>query len=125
MDEKQLFCDHPNITNAGICTSCGVDITSQEFIDSLPEAPEDLSYLGDLMGIIRLAQETAHEYLKRSKYAEPKFRWVGTQLIRSCPEGVWADVLEPSFLVAKTLGYRADYERWAVVCKEYAENISS
>ena len=124
MNDKQLSCDHVNITDDGICMLCGVDITSQEFVDSLPEAPEDLSYLGDLMGIIQLAQETAREYVKRCSTELPKFRWVGTQLIRTSPDEIWENVLPPTFVVAKCLGYRGNYGRWMDVCKEYAEHIN-
>jgi hypothetical protein len=106
------MCDHDNIADNGICMSCGVDINSQEFLDSLPPAPEDLSYLGDLMGIIRIAQTTAQEYTRRL-VTEPQ------------PELVWAEILPPSFIVAKVLGYRGDYQRWGEVCKEYTEHIDN
>lgn len=126
MEDKQLICDHLDITDTGNCKICGIDITNQEFIDSLPEAPENLNYLGDLMGIIQLAQATAREYARRnSVITNPKFRWVGTQLMRTSSEALWADVLQPSFIVAKVLGYRGDCERWTEVCKEYYIGLSS
>lgn len=114
------MCEHSEITDAGVCTSCSVDVTSQEFVDSLPEAPENLRYLGDLLGLIQLAQVTAQEYMRRSTETKPQFRLVGAQLVRTSPDSIWVDVLQPSFPVAKALGYRGDCERWAEICKEYA-----
>lgn len=122
MENKPPFCNHSDITDMGICKSCGVDVTSKEFIDSLPE---DSNYLGDLMGIIQLAQATAKEYLKRSTDSKPKFFWVGTQLMRITSEMIWDDILKPSFIVAKELGYRGDHDRWASVCKDYIEIINN
>lgn len=86
-------CEHAELSDAGICQTCGVDITSQEFVDSLPEPPESLDYLGDMMGLIHLAQVVAWE-------------------------------IQKSFIIAKALGYRGDYERWLCVCQEYAEHKS-
>jgi len=57
-------CEHDEISDAGICKFCGMDITSQEFLDTLPLVPLD-SQLGDIPGIIRVAQETAEEFLRR------------------------------------------------------------
>lgn len=124
-------CQHLDITDQGICKACGVDITSQEFLDSLPEAPPD-SELGDICGLVRLAQETAEEFVRRQadirdphNPAQPKIRWVGTQMVRVPRETIWTEILRPSFARAKKLGYRSDYERWQDICMEYVHSIKS
>ena len=118
-------CEHAELSDAGICQTCGVDITSQEFLDSLPEAPPD-SQLGDTMGIIRVAMATAQEYIDRvqavrdpNSPGQPKMRWVGTQLVRPPRESIWLEVLRPAFTRAKELGYRGDFERWDSVIVDY------
>jgi hypothetical protein len=117
---ENMECKHIDITDEGICKSCGIDFASQEFVDSLPEAPESLDYLGDLMGIIKLAEATAKEYATKYTKAKPKFRWIGVQLVRTSD---WTEVLESSFVTAKKLGYRGDIERWGDICKGYASSL--
>ena len=109
-----MSCEHLDFNDEGVC-SCGMDVTSQEYINSLPEVPE--TNLGDLMGIIRLAQDTATLYHERCN----TLQWVGAQIIRPPSEVVWSSLLEESFFAAKSFGYRGDYQRWSEICKEYAE----
>jgi hypothetical protein len=129
--KNMLDCGHDEITDEGICKACGVDITSQEFMDSLPEPPPD-SQLGDIPGIIKVAQETAEEFLRRQAEcrdphnpSQPKFRWVGTQLIRPPRETIWMDVVRPSYAIVKQLGYRGTLQRWDEICMEYVVLVKS
>lgn len=126
-------CEHDEISDAGICKSCGTDITSQEFLDTLPEVSPDFQ-LGDIMGIIKLAQATAREFLDRVETdrdphnpSQPKLklRWMGNQLMRPPRETVWMEVLQPTFDLAKGLGYRGNMERWESVCMEYVSFLLS
>ena len=113
-------CEHDEISDAGICKFCGMDITSQEFLDTLP-LPLD-SQLGDIVGIIKVAQATAEEILSYRDPHNPalnKISWAGAQLVRTPDAAVWKEVLPPSYAIAKTLGYRGTYERWVEVCKDY------
>ena len=112
MEIREPICIHMELTEDGICGSCGVDITSQEFLDSLPEVPDNLN-LGDIVGIARLAQATAEEYVTR----ESEGRNLGVKY------DLW--ILEPSYQAAKQLGYRGTYSRWTAICKDYVEFIKS
>jgi|ERR1700739_357731 len=111
-------CLHLDITDEGMCLVCGVNITSDEYINSLPEVPPG-SLVGDLMGMIQLAQATA-EQLAIAR----RIRWVGTLMIRVPEEALWKEILPASFTTAKQLGYRGDFERWSIICKEYLEKIN-
>jgi hypothetical protein len=120
-----LECEHEEITDEGICKTCGVDITSQAFLDSLPEPPPD-SQLGDIMGIIRVATTTAEEFLVHLEDCrnplcpnQPKLRWMGTQLVRPSRGEVWSEVVKPAYTLAQELGYRGAFERWNEICLEY------
>ena len=121
-------CTHEEITDEGICVACGVDITSEDFLDSLPEPPAG-SNLGDIPGIIKVAQDTADEFVRRVAECrdplkpEPKLRWVGTQLLRPTREMIWLEVIRPAYAIAKKLGYRGTFERWDEICLEYVLSI--
>ena len=78
------------------------------------------------MGIIHLATQTAEEYTKLIKNnadpkhpEKPRLRLVAGVLIRLPDTAFWSTVLLPSFLTARTLGYRGDYERWKTICKKF------
>jgi len=124
MTEEQNLCEHSDFTDEGICLVCGIDIGSEEFINSLPELPEGMGAIPEdnLMGIIQLAQATAEEILSYRDPHNPalnKISWAGAQLVRIPDAAVWKEVLPPSYAIAKTLGYRGTYERWVEVCKDY------
>jgi hypothetical protein len=128
VDEK---CLHLDVTNDGICTSCGINIGSEEFFNSLPDAPAE-PQLGDLMGIIRLAEATVTRYFEHKKDMsdpthpdQPRLRIIGKTIIRVPDSVVWKEVVKPAFAKAVKLGYKGTYSRWNEICREYLELKSS
>jgi hypothetical protein len=112
--EDFASCLHLDLTDEGVCKLCGTDITTEEFVESLPEVPGGTANLGDIMGIVKLARATAEGYLGTT----PKFRWAGTQLIRSPDKMRWTEACNATFPIAQTLGYRGDNDRWVEVCRD-------
>jgi hypothetical protein len=115
-------CPHLYITDEGVCTLCGVDTTSQEFLDSLPEAPNPDASLGDIVGIVSLIETVVDAYLEVKDPHNPnlpKLRFVGNQIMR-IPDGIsWTGVCQSAYSSAKTLGYRGTSERWEELCTEF------
>lgn len=126
MNEEQRLCEHLGITDEGICLACGVNISSDEFLDSLPDIPKGV-LTDDLVGIVQLAQATAEEILSYRDPHNPslnKISWVGTQLMRVPEAAVMKEVLPPSYIIAKEIGYRGTYQHWCEFCREAVENHS-
>lgn len=126
MNDEQKLCEHLDITDDGICSACGINIGSDEFLNSLPEIPKG-ALTDDLMGIIQLAQATAEEIISHRDPHNPslnKIGWVGTQLMRMPEAAVMKEVLPPSYIMAKEIGYLGTYRRWCEFCMEAVENYS-
>jgi hypothetical protein len=122
----QFECLHLEITDEGICTTCSIDITSDEFIDSLPEALFTKS-LGDLLGILTLTKATVELYHSyRADNRDPnnpslfKLRQVGNQIVRIPDSILWAEIVQPAYVAAQRIGYLGSYERWDAICKEFS-----
>ena len=91
----------------------GRNIDDPDFFPKI-EVPKNL--LGDILAVCELVSAVNKEFNSK------KFKWVGTQLIRVPDAIIWEEILKPSFLAAKEIGYRGDFERWCEICKEYVNN---
>jgi hypothetical protein len=130
MDSPTTACPHFDITDEGICIECSIDISSDEFLDSLPEAPATET-LGDLMGILRLARATAELFIEqREGNRDPtnpalfKLRTVGVHIMRLPDSVFWTGILQPSYVTAKALGYRSSFDCWSTICKDYLDELN-
>lgn len=93
-----------------LCADCGKHI-------DLPDVPAP--NLGDIPGIIRLVQATAKTYAQLIQENTdpknprlPRLQLIGGQLIRIPHKMLYKNMLAPSYLAAKALGYRGTFERW-------------
>ena len=99
------------------CVDCGKRI-------DLPEAPASLN-LGDIPGIVRLLDATASTYLRLVEAntdprnpALPRLQMAGGMLVRVPHRSLLRKILKPSYVAAKTLGYRGTFERWGEMVEE-------
>jgi hypothetical protein len=121
-------CLHLEVTDEGLCTLCGTDITTQEFADSLPECPaSSKTDAADIIKIVTLAKATAEEYIVSQDPNNPqlpKLRWIGTQMVRLPGRVLWLEYVATSFAQAKQLGYKGNTVRWAEILKEFVDIIT-
>ncbi len=75
--------------------------------------------LGNLTGIVNLIEETAKSHARLitentdpKNPTQPRLRLVGGLLMRVPHKMLYKDLLGPSFIQAKALGYRGTFERW-------------
>jgi hypothetical protein len=124
---NEQACLHLEVTDEGVCIECGVDITSQEFADSLPEVPEaSKAAMGSIVKIITLAKTTAEDYIVSQDPVNPqlpKLRWIGTQMVRLPGTTLWMDYVNKSYAEAKRVGYKGTVVRWAEIIKEFVDIV--
>jgi hypothetical protein len=92
------------------CVDCGKHIEMPDV-----EPPD----LGDIVGIVKLIDATAKEWAQRiedntdpQNPSQPRLRLVGGQLVRIPHKSLFKDLLKPTYVSAKALGYRGTFERW-------------
>jgi hypothetical protein len=92
------------------CVDCGKHI-------DMPDVPAP--NLGDITGIVKLIDVTAKTYAQMIQEntdpknpSLPRLRLVGGLLMRIPHKMLYKDMLGPSFLAAKALGYRGTFESW-------------
>lgn len=102
------------------CVECGQRI-------DLPEIAE-IPDLGDIMGMIRLIDDTAKKYMRMVEMntdpadpALPRLRIVGGQIMRLPHKSLYGQFFVPSYRRAKELGYRGSLERWSEILQEAVE----
>lgn len=102
----------------GNCLACGKHLR-------MP-APD----IGDIKAICRLLEATTAAYGRLleldadpSKPELPKLRLVGPQIVRVPRSAVGHDLLRPSFVAARRLGYRGTYERWGELVRDGPEPL--
>ena len=115
MTEEQKPCTHPDITDEGVCTICGVNIDDPTFFDAFPEVVVPKELVKEILAIGQVVEEVAKEFASRKGF----FRWAGTQLVRTPDTLFWDEILKSSYTVAKEKGYRGDHQRWSQICKEF------
>jgi hypothetical protein len=100
------------------CLDCGRPI------EGLPEVPPELN-LGDIAGIARLMDATAKTFAQLVREntdpkdpTRPRLRLVGGQMMRLPHKMLFRDLLGPSYIAAKSLGYRGTFERWGEMIRE-------
>lgn len=98
------------------CIDCGKHIVMQEV---------DPPNLGDIAGIVRLIDATAKTFAQLVRENTdpknpklPRLRLVGGRMIRIPHGSLYKDLLGPSYIAAKALGYRGTFERWGEMIKE-------
>ena len=101
------------------CVDCGKHI-------DIPDAPAPPN-LGDIAGIVRLIDATIKTYAQLVRENTdpkspnlPRLRLVGGQMIRIPHKALYKDLLGPSYVAAKALGYRGTFERWGELIDEAA-----
>lgn len=92
------------------CIDCGKPIKVAEV---------DPPNLGDIAGIVKLIDATAKSYVQLIREntdpknpSLPRLRLVGGRMVRIPHKMLYKDLLGPSYLAAKSLGYRGTFERW-------------
>jgi hypothetical protein len=105
------------------CIDCGQHIEIPDV-----EVPD----LGDITGIIRLIDSMAKIYAQRIKDntdpdnpSLPRLSMVGGQFLRIPHKLLYKDLLEPSYVEAKRLGYRGTITRWGEIVLEAAPSTAS
>ena len=99
------------------CLDCGKPIAG------LPEVGDP--HLGDIAGIARLMDATAKTFAQLVREntdpknpSLPRLRLVGGQMMRLPHKMLFKDLLGPSYVAAKSLGYRGTFERWGEMVQE-------
>jgi hypothetical protein len=99
------------------CLDCG------KHIEGLPDVPEP--HLGDIVGIAKLMDATAKTFAQLVREntdpknpSLPRLRLVGGQMMRLPHKMLFKDLLGPSYVAAKSLGYRGTFERWGEMVQE-------
>jgi hypothetical protein len=99
------------------CVTCGKPIDFQE-IGELPN-------LGDILGMIRLIDETAKSYLRLVNLNTdpndpelPRMRLIGGVIVRIPHKILYKKFFNPSYNQAKELGYRGSLTRWGEILQE-------
>ena len=89
----------------------------------MPDVPAP--NLGDIMGICKLLDATALIYTNLVRRnadpqnpSQPRLRIVGGQLTRLPHKVFFHDLVGPSFMKARRLGYRGTYQRWGELLRE-------
>lgn len=127
MKEAEV-CHHLEVTDDGVCIECGTDITTQEFVDSLPDVPmPSKASIGNIIGIVALAKTTGEEFLASQEAdspEQPKLCWIGTQMVRLPKKTMWVDYISNSYYAAKELGYRGSMVRWAEIVRDLMTPIT-
>lgn len=108
------------------CEDCGADIPQ-------PELPPDYNpNLGDVMAICKLLDQTRKDFDKAivantdpKNPKLPRLRMVGGQLMRLEHKTVVRGLVGPTFLKAKTLGYRGTEKRWTEMIFEDIPTFTS
>jgi hypothetical protein len=77
------------------------------------------SDVGNITGIVNLIETTAKSHAQAIRENTdpknpnlPRLRLVGGQLMRLPHKTLFKDLLGPSYISAKALGYRGTFERW-------------
>jgi hypothetical protein len=98
------------------CVDCGKAI-------DMPNHP--CPDLGDIAGIAKLREITARgmDNLEKGNTDPknpklPRLRMVGTVMVRVPHTVVFREILVPSYMAAKRLGYRGTYQRWQELVQE-------
>jgi len=99
------------------CIDCGKHIEMPE----VTEPPD----LGNIPGICKLIDSTVKTYEQLVQENTdpknptlPRLRLVGGQLMRISHKALYKDLLGPSYLAAKAMGYRGTFERWGEIIWE-------
>ena len=105
------------------CEDCGADYPQ-------PDLPPDWNPdIGDVKGICTHLKQTCKEFsliIKANTDADgkPKMRVVGGQLFRLPHDMIIRAMIGPSFLKARTLGYRGTESKWREMVIEEISNPS-
>ncbi len=109
------------------CLDCGKPIAG------MPEVPPDLDLqMGNIAGIAKLMDATARTFAQLVREntdprnpSLPRLRLVGGQMMRLPHKMLYKDLLGPSYVAAKALGYRGTFERWGEMVQEATPILSA
>jgi hypothetical protein len=100
-------------------SGCGVNVT---------EIKEPAPNVGNIGGIVKLINATVKTYTQLVREntdpknpSLPRLRLIGGQFVRIPHKNIYNDLIGPSYIAARALGYRGGIGRWADLVRE---NIS-
>lgn len=112
-DHDQCFVPDENDN----CIECGKRMELPE----ITETPD----LGDIMGMIRLIDETSKAYLKLvqdntdpNDPSQPRLRVYGGIMTRVPHSALYLPFFRPSYAKARSIGYRGPLDRWIEILQE-------